>query len=364
MKTAPSLRRKTSDGMFVCVVLVMIVYVVAFVSWRNESVVEEEERAIFDPLLRTESLETSSSNAEYVEKREPPVLLISTSRSGSTSIGNVFNYHSDVFYVFEPFKLQNMNDPKLLRDIFDCTVWKDPAAAKRMLWARRHRPMWYETTLGSDPSFRTQRLKLKRTEHAREIALELCKRRPVQVYKTIRFNEANHTRANAVADLLMSHPSGMRLISVLRHPGAIWASQIRIGWRFKRDDRTWIRDICEQTLLANRALRKRSENERERVLFVYFEDFLRATEETIEKLLRFAGLSVRQTEVADIYRLIREINGHPNKGRTAPKKTSALLSAWKKELTAEQHALMEAECEEACAFLGYTCGAGRRVDGS
>ncbi|XP_071825956.1 carbohydrate sulfotransferase 1-like isoform X2 [Apostichopus japonicus] len=56
-------------------------------------------------LYHSEVSESTASESSHVERRRKVIFLVSSKRSGSSFVGEYFNKHSDIFYVFEPLQM-------------------------------------------------------------------------------------------------------------------------------------------------------------------------------------------------------------------------------------------------------------------
>ena len=297
----------------------------------------------------------------------PTILTIATARSGSTAVGNIFNYHQDALYLFEPFKMLDLGDSNVQADIFgSCDGWKRRKTAVKLVWPKRHRPLWYVSAFdrlrkeGTHNVVEETSTRTKRDAASEEVktkvlrlGLDMCEdETKVTAIKTIRFNEVDHDRADRLAkDIARRYPN-VKIVLVLRHPGAVWASQRGMGWRWHRDDRRWIRDICDQTYEASKAITNNFSQKR--LLIVYYEDFVRRPHDAVEKILVFAGLDHGKDVLRRLVREVSVKNSHPVSDRTNRKHERDLLGAWKQSIPPDLRVMLRDECSVACAFWGYT----------
>ena len=298
------------------------------------------------------------------------LLITATSRSGSSVIAEVLNQHPRSFYLFEPLKTLEASD---LTRLFDCTVWmesdhdvdNDNELIRKILWARRHRPKWYQDSFGTYEEEKKKTTssdvvgdRNEKQRRIRQVGQQTCVDSTTRAIKIIRWNEANHSKAEETA--IQVEKAGASVIAVFRHPGAVWASQLRLNWRWGRTDRQWIHDICEQTIewtksVIHRFGRRRDDKGRPEAMYVYFEDFVREPRRITREILDYADLQTDDDMIERIWRVVAYKNSHPTKQnmRTLRRERESLLNGWKTVLTIEQKTYLSEACKDTCKLLGY-----------
>lgn len=90
-------RRSKSPAVFVAAIF-LFVFIVIYTSQSNE------KTRVRMPQIKTRNSYVTSSSKVKTKNTEPRlnVILLTLMSSGSTVVGNMFNLHPDVFYIYEP----------------------------------------------------------------------------------------------------------------------------------------------------------------------------------------------------------------------------------------------------------------------
>lgn len=306
------------------------------------------------------------------------ILIISTSRSGSSAVGNVFDSHPDALYLFEPFKYTRTSDDlkTALTGVFDCSVWDGPGWREKIVWGYAKSQMSWAKTKG----------------HWKFRSGELCKSRRMHAYKIIRLNEGrcegggdgawcgkgcnvatdcyrrNRPGAHAAAGLDIAiaasgaaqHGADLRMIHLVRHPGAIWASQNRMRWRWKRTDDDWMADICGELYHRTLALRQRfsTAGETPHLLEMKFEDFAADTTGWVKRMLHFSGAhDTSPKDLAAIVARVSEHDAHKHTKKTKKhkkrKSAAELAHSWQRSMSSITRLAMRKHCTDFCSMFDY-----------
>ena len=296
---------------------------------------------------------TRTSNVEKVENKvrhsksmnsQMNLLIISQARSGSSTIGRIFHDNPDVFYLFEPFRNVPFFTPNLLQSILDCSVWETPELSSKInWWYAKKMNNWYKAHL--DPE-------------------KACRARPIQAIKMIRFQNQKKEQRMSVDDAtkyVSSFGNQLKIIHLARHPGAIWASQQKLGWRWKRSDETWIRDICEGQAFEFQVLHNLPPSSPQ-VLFIKYDDLVVDTRNVVKSILKFTDTYKSESYLNSIVHNIESLNSHlfqnsKGGGRRVPrsKSESQMLNGWRSKLDDKMMLLLKKSCSEICYSTGFEC---------
>ena len=333
-----SRRKKRSVYIFIILLVCICVYTYQFARAFNlsldktraydvEVVVEEEEKK--GPGMSAKALSNHMN-----------VLIISQARSGSSTIGRIFHDNPDVFYLFEPFRNVPFYTPNLLQSILDCSVWKIPERSSKINW-------WYAKKMnnwfrdGLDPE-------------------TTCRSRPLQAIKMIRF-QSKEVSVDDAMSYIASFGNQLKIIHLVRHPGAVWASQQKLGWRWKRDDETWIRDICDGLAFDFQVLHNLPPSS-PKVLFIQYDDLVIDTRNVVKSILKFTSTYKSEVNLDSIVHVIESQNSHLFKNskvgairRSRSKSEYNMLNGWKTKLNDEQRLLLRKSCKGVCYSMGFEC---------
>lgn len=179
------------------------------------------------------------------------VLIYAPARSGSSFLGQIFNQHEDVFYLYEPLyiytilnKLRIMSPSQLqhdsltlLQDCFQCNF------TNHELYLYFISNPGYASTLFRDSSkaMSTQPLcqdKLKSWNGQKEKAQTMCQNRleakqtslVCRNHKQVTVKVLSHRMKLSEILSWASNRTNLKIIHLLRDPRAIIASRLRLGW--------------------------------------------------------------------------------------------------------------------------------------
>ncbi|XP_074078979.1 carbohydrate sulfotransferase 6 [Macrotis lagotis] len=318
------------------------------------------------------------------------VLLLSSWRSGSSFVGQLFSQHPDVFYLMEPAwhvwvalpagsaaQLQ-MAARDLLRSVFLCDMSVFSAylprypslaglfqrAASRALCSPPACPAFPRGALSSEAACR-------RRCGARPLgaatAARACRAHSHVVLKEVRF-----LGLRALYPLLADPALDLRIVHLVRDPRAVLRSRERAAKALARDNGivlgtngSWVeadpglrvvREVCRgQARIAEAALRRPPAFLRGRYRLVRFEDVARAPRAEIRALYAFAGLRATPRLEAWVHNLTH--GAGPGRPRDAFQTTSRdalnVSQAWRHALPFAKIRRVQELCAGALRLLGY-----------
>lgn len=315
------------------------------------------------------------------------VLLLSSWRSGSSFLGQVFNQHPDVFYLMEPawhvwMSIQKTGARSLrmavrdmIRSVFQCDLSvmdayiPQPQNVSRIF-------MWsHSRALCSPPAcFLTSRDEISNEPECKKhcdtrgltLAQAACKTYSHVVLKEVRFFELE-----SLYPLLRDPTLDLRIIHLVRDPRAVLRSREQSVKALLKDnavvleqadipekDRSYhvLQEICRSHVrIYETAMLKPPDFLRGRYKMVRYEDLVRNTLAEIEAMYEFVGLELTETLQEWIYRITH------GKGKGTKKEAFKITSrnaedvslAWRTTLPFEKVQRIQDVCKGAMSLLGY-----------
>ncbi|NXB12401.1 CHST7 sulfotransferase, partial [Cnemophilus loriae] len=278
------------------------------------------------------------------------IYLHATWRTGSSFLGELFNQHPDVFYLYEPMwhlwqalypgdalSLQGaLRD--MLRALFRCDfsvlrLYTAPPAAPRP-----------RGEIGLVDGAACEETCPPRA--LRELEAE-CRKYPVVVIKDVRLLELG-----ALLPLLREPGLNLRVVQLFRDPRAPQhRAEFFLGGALEVICQAWLRDL----LLARRApgwLRRRYTQLR-------YEDLVREPRGELRRLLRFAGLTVPPALEDFVVNMTRGAAYSSDRPfLISARDAREAVHAWRERLSRQQVRQVEAACGEAMSILAYPLSAG------
>ena len=181
-----------------------------------------------------QGLDLHSTNKNNVKKKRQNVILLTHMSSGSTFVGNIFNLHPDVFFLFEPLhglrregygdelvllnQTQNQafraDFSRLLRDVFSCE-FEDAETLKWIIppWLRKPFMLW----------------RLATPNKSKETVQKACLKSRITVAKIM---QTRLPWPNGIQELMQACGSApdkfdCRIIHLVRDPRAVLSSLVR-----------------------------------------------------------------------------------------------------------------------------------------
>ena len=328
---------------------------------------------------------------DYMTSSAPADLLIlAHGRSGSSFLGQAFNAHHDVFYMYEPLAvlqatslrhspLYEQSAKQLLEDIFKCNFGERTAEFLSFLSSmplnrfssraltvpfcrnathpRRNRTFFYCDDLTH------KKTTAQCAAHKHKVVKILTHRMPNGTLKTLK-------------DILGSGKT-LRVLHLVRDPRAIAASMNRVGWmseymgaskvspssplepygdgmdrRFDplhRKTRRFCSSLVKTTAFALDAERELGSD---RYKLVRYEDLVGSVGQVTKELFDFAGIAFVERVNDAIYR-----NTHSQSARseysTLRSDISSRVDSWRRELDERSIRMVEKYCSPVLKLLHY-----------
>ncbi|CAJ0937897.1 unnamed protein product [Ranitomeya imitator] len=277
------------------------------------------------------------SNSDETKKAPTHVLILSSWRSGSSFIGQIFNHHPDVFYLFEPGH----------------SVWMRfrKEGAKLLHYAKVKLCVPYHLA-----HFLYHRKAINRSK-----CFQQCKRSTFdemekacgtyshRVMKTVRILDYS-----VLLPLFRDPALDLRIIHLVRDPRAIASS--RKHFDLSVDDPIVLKEhdtdtkgpvmatICKAQANINKMVNTAGDYLKRRYLLVRHEDLSREPIANTKKIYEFSGLKM----TPDL-----EQWGKERTFMTFSRKSSNVVQQWRKTMDFNYVKEIEEYCKEAMALFGY-----------
>ncbi|CAH2314615.1 carbohydrate sulfotransferase 6-like [Pelobates cultripes] len=329
----------------------------------------------------------SSTNPYPYQKRPVHVLIISSWRSGSSFIGQIFNHHDDVFYLFEPAhpiwmrlnqesaELLHYPVRDLLRSLFFCDV--TPLYSYLPSGGQRISEMKFfaeSRALCSTP-FCQASIPLEGYDRnlcfhrCKNISLgkmeETCRSYSHVVMKTVRIFDLK-----VLLPLLQDPSLDLRILHLVRDPRAVTASrkyfslniddQIVVGNEKKKKDKNdkltlaqVMTKICNAQVTINKAAIAAGESLHGRYMLLRYEDLAVEPFLNVKRIYKFVGLSISPNLEKWIYNVTH--NDSQSKKGFMPYSRDAIsvTQKWRKVLKFASVKEIEHVCSEEMKQFGY-----------
>ncbi|KAM6222646.1 carbohydrate sulfotransferase 6-like [Rhynchocyon petersi] len=321
-------------------------------------------------------------------KERVHVLVLSSWRSGSSLVGQLFSQHPDVFYLMEPAwhvwtALSQGSAPALhmaVRDLVRSVFLCDMAVFDAYLPWRRNLSDLFQwavsRALCSPPACSA----FPRGAISSEFVCKpLCARRPFALaeeacrsYSHVVLKEVRFFNLQVLYPLLSDPALNLHIVHLVRDPRAVLRSREQTAKALARDNGivlgtngTWVeadpdlrvvREVCRSHVrIAEAALQKPLPLLRGRYRLVRFEDLARAPLPEIRALYAFAGLRLTPQLEAWIHNITH--GAGPGVSREAFKTTSRdalnVSQAWRHALPFTKIRRVQDLCAGALQLLGY-----------
>ncbi|KAL7862670.1 hypothetical protein SRHO_G00116540 [Serrasalmus rhombeus] len=332
----------------------------------------------------------------YNNSRKTHILILATTRSGSSFVGQLFNQHSDIFYLFEPLyhvqstliphftHSRNMADRRvmlgasrdLLRSLYDCDLFflesyikPQPANHTTDKLFRRGAskalcsPPVCDVLSPSEAYLAEGECIRKCASLNLTLAAESCREKRHVAIKTVRIPEISDLRA-----LIEDPRLNLKVIQLVRDPRGILASRIETFrdtyrlWRIWRAtgrkpynlDLTQLSTVCEDILRSITTGFSRPSWLRGRYILVRYEDLARNPLQKTREIYEFLGLSMEKSVEEWIQNNTRSTNDISARHKYGTVRDSAAnAESWRLKLSHEIVEHTQSVCQQVLEELGY-----------
>ena len=320
-------------------------------------------------------METDSSLATFGSKRHQNVIITSVPNSGEVLLGELFNQHRDVFYLFEPFhslKYYRENRPpevytSMLRNFLQGISSCDFSHSKFYtdFLSRHYRALLHRLasrTLSSPPL-------CPEFVYGRYYNIRYCTYlRPPTLTAICKLHDYTVVKTTQLVDLerLAEHDDGarnpFRVVELVRDPRAVLNTQFNHSSNVSESLVTSeARKICRQQLRNRHYLGNPENKQTERHIMVKYEDLISAPSDVFENLCAFLGLSQSKHASSWLDGVLKDGFVWPisiKDGETVNSERKKLnltrsITEWQRGLKSWQIRLVERECYIVMKILGY-----------
>lgn len=374
-------------SVFLAFNLLILVFIFAFYSRQtatsdNDVVLRSDEPSY---ALQPDHIPTSKHKAQEVpettnektaNKKRQNVIILTHMSSGSTFVGNVFNFHPDVFFLYEPLhdlrrnrygdeweileKTRNdalrIDFSKLFRDFFTCS-FKEKSTMS-LVW-----PSWMPKEFMS--------WTLQTRNITKETAREACKKRNATAVKIMQTRLPGEIGIQELKRVCSSDPEvfDCSIIHLVRDPRAVLSSLI--GHKFYHTTGTKKRMISSNDIATKMPLIKRDASVfcsqiednlnfvkempdwfEGRYKLIRYEDTVDDLLQTVDDMYKFVGLPMADTITKWILEGVKPIKSS-RKAFSIAKESEHQINHWRFDQEPEMISLFEEYCLPMMKLAGY-----------
>lgn len=329
-------------------------------------------------LSRYTSLVAFQSSSKTTQRTN--VLIIAHGRTGSSFLGQIFNSHPEVFYIYEPlitFQLTSMRTSslyeyaamRLLHDIFKCRFKQQTEFLSFMSQFQLNR--FSSRALTTPYCKNITNARNNRTFiHCKDldplITSLSCALHGHTVVKVLA-HRLPSLEVDRLEPLLSSGGGILKIIQLMRDPRAVIASMDRVGWSLNKSAintaatnfplfTTLVQKFCSSTIQSLRFALSAEGRLPDRYRLLRYEDLVSSPLNASQELFDFAGILM--TDQVRKY-LVNGTNqsrdrGYTHEYGTLRNNASNLVDAWRTHLSAEAVRAVESHCWPVLEILGYT----------
>ncbi|XP_075690620.1 carbohydrate sulfotransferase 4-like [Rhinoderma darwinii] len=323
----------------------------------------------------------SNSSKSYEKKKAPiHVLIISSWRSGSSFIGQIFNHHPDVFYLFEPghsvwmrFNKEGANllhypVRDLIHSLFTCDVtplqeyvYGNGQYISSMSFFAESRALCSPPSC-SYPMPPEGYNRSKCFQHCRNIPFDkmakACDTYNHRVMKTVRILDFS-----VLLPLFRDPALDLRIIHLVRDPRAIASS--RRYFSLTTDDQIVLKEhdkatkgpvlakICRAQANINRMVTAAGNYLKSRYVLIRHEDLSREPLVNVQKIYTFSGLKMTPEMERWIYNVTHVDAEDQSIFMPFSRQSTKVIQRWRQILDFKYVKEIEEHCKEAMDLFGY-----------
>ncbi|XP_068105415.1 carbohydrate sulfotransferase 4-like [Hyperolius riggenbachi] len=332
-------------------------------------------------ILSIKSPSISYSPSLTLKKNPVHLLVVSSWRSGSSFVGQIFNHHSDVFYLFEPghpvwMKFRNESSEllhypvrDLLRSLFTCDV----SPLRQYLpkggnYIGELRFFAESLALCSPPACSAfipseGYDRFKCYHRCKDISLETmaerCKTHSHVVMKTVRIFDLS-----ILLPLFRDSALDLRILHLVRDPRAIAFS--RKYFDLEIEDKIVLRNEGDKNITISRVMEKICKSQVDinnvakaakalqgRYMVIRHEDLSNDPLQSIQQIYSFASLSLTKDLEQWAFNVTHEEVENYNGVMTFSRESSQVTQKWRTNLDFSFVEEIQQNCKEAMDLFGY-----------
>ncbi|XP_069799034.1 carbohydrate sulfotransferase 4-like [Dendropsophus ebraccatus] len=323
----------------------------------------------------------SKTPKSHETKKAPiHVLIISSWRSGSSFLGQIFNHHPDVFYIFEPghsiwMRLYNLGVNllhypvrDLIHSLFNCDVTPmqqyvsgDGRYISGMGFFGESRALCLPPTCPyPEPPEGYNRTKCYEDckNGTFDDMAKVCHTYNYRVMKTVRILDFS-----VLLPLFRDPNLDLRIIHLVRDPRAVASS--RKYFSLSIEDKIVLMEhdkdtkdpimakICKAQANINRMAKAAGHLLEKRYMLIRHEDLSREPVENAQKIFKFSGLKMTQSIEEWIYNNTHDDVKKKEKYLSYSKESLKVIQQWRKIMDFKKVKEIEKYCKEFMDLFGY-----------
>ncbi|XP_011667051.1 carbohydrate sulfotransferase 1 [Strongylocentrotus purpuratus] len=344
----------------------------------SDSVSKENTSREFHMPYEKHAISNRKSNVEILRSSLPildkpasakrvQIIIVTTKRSGSSFIGELFNSNPEVFYMYEPLfqvtfdvlkhRIDNRQAESLIFLLWNHTLRCNYSTFSQGTknWLSRGGLNTCQLSGALKSSKLLCPVRKIPDRKVGPIISKLCLDRPYTVLKTIRVNDIKDLR------VFLEDPSlNLKIIHLVRDPRAVMNSRRKLKepnsdlLRRKGPDADEIKDLCEHMA---RNLQYKDDPPswlKGKYMLVRFEDVAEDPIEQTQRIYQHVGINIHQ----DVLGWLKN-NTHGNKGQgtgspfSRTRDTEKVINAWKNSISEEVREEVERKCSHVMNALSY-----------
>ncbi|XP_071980132.1 carbohydrate sulfotransferase 6-like [Engystomops pustulosus] len=327
------------------------------------------------------SKSSCSSSLSYIKSKPVHVIAVSSWRSGSSFLGQIFNHHKDVFYLFEPghsvwMKLRDQSAEllaypvrDLLRSLLTCDVSplrhylpKGGKHISEMKFFAESRALCSPPSCSAFIPFEgydRESCFYRCVNSTLDEMAEACRRYTHIVMKTVRILDLS-----VLLPLLRDPELNLRIIHLVRDPRAVALS--RKSFPLDIDNRIILkneniskgmssinevmRKICKAQVAMNKLARVSLSG---RYMVIRHEDLARFPVESIKQIYDFSELPLTEEMEQWMYNITHEEVRGVGQFMTFSRESSKVIGRWRTKADFNFIHQIQLLCKEAMSVFGY-----------
>ncbi|CAH2314618.1 carbohydrate sulfotransferase 5-like [Pelobates cultripes] len=327
----------------------------------------------------------SISHSPTSKREKIHLLIVSSWRSGSSFLGQIFNQHNDVFYLYEPghpiwmrlkqesAELLQYTVRDLLRSLFNCNVSPLHPYLPSRVQRISHIDFFSESRALCSPPACSSLIHLESYDQTTcyhrcgnaslDRMEESCRSYSHVVIKTVRVFDFS-----VLLPLLQDPTLNLKILHLVRDPRAVAASRKKGKYYLSIDDNIVIKDgmdgkklsqdqvmmkICKSQVAIYKEAKSSGMFSRGRYMLIRHEDLAMEPLANAKRLLKYAGLHLTSDLEKWIYNVthhdIKQLNDFLSFSREAAK----VIQKWRGELDFKMVKNIEKYCKGAMKAFGY-----------
>lgn len=307
------------------------------------------------------------------------ILIIAHGRTGSSFLGQIFNSHPEVFYIYEPlitFQLTSLRNSslyerstmRLLRDIFNCRFKQQTEFLSFMSHMQLNR---FSSRVLTTPycknitNVRNNRTSMHCKDLDPLITSLSCALHRHTVVKVLT-HRLPFLEVDRLEPLFDSGGGKLKIIHLMRDPRAVIASMDRVGWSLNNSAintaatnfslfTTLVQKFCLSMIQSLRFALSAEGRLPDHYRLLRYEDLVSSPLNASQELFDFVGIPM--SDQVKRY-LVNSTNSrdrrYTHEYGTLRNNASKLIDAWRNHLSAEAVRAVESHCWPVLEILRYT----------